>query len=143
MEVTGGVNAACPERARLRTVLDRVFREEELDAKTGQAKPVDLTPVRRLVAALVESSGRHKLHLRCAPKLGVHACARGKPECPTCRYGFPLPRVARGGARPMRLDKGEKLVRGSRASRGTIRFVTITSLTSSSRTSGTSIGDRV
>ena len=109
VEVTGGVNAACPERARLRTVLDRVFREEELDAKTGQAKPVDLTPVRRLVAALVESSGRHKLHLRCAPKLGVHAFARGKPECPMCRYGFPLPRVARGGARPMRLDKGEKL----------------------------------
>ena len=109
VEVTGGVNAACPERGRLRTVRGRAFREEELDATTGQAKPVDLTPVRRLVAALVESSGRNKLHVRCAPKLGVHACARGKPECPACRYGSPLPRVARGGARPMRLGKGEKL----------------------------------
>ena len=53
VEVTGGVGAACPERARLRTVLGRVFREEELDAKPGQAQPVDLTPVRRLAASLV------------------------------------------------------------------------------------------
>ena len=70
---------------------------------------MDLTPVRRLVAALVQSSGRHKLHQMGPPTLGKHACARGKPECPVCRYGFPLDLVARGGARPMRLDKGDKV----------------------------------
>ena len=42
-------------------------------------------------------------------RVGKHACARGKPECPVCRYGFPLDLVGRGGARPMRLDKGDKM----------------------------------
>ena len=102
LEVTGGVNASCPERARLRSVLDGVFQAP------GDAK-VDLTPVRRLVAALVQSSGRHKLHQMGPPTIGKHACARGKPECPVCRYGFPLDLVGRGGARPMRLDKGDKM----------------------------------
>ena len=97
-----GVNAACPERARLRCVLDAVFDVED-------GAPVDLTPVRRLVAALVQSSGRHKLHKMGPPTLGKHPCARGSPQCPVCRYGFPLDLVGRGGARPMRLDKGDKL----------------------------------
>ena len=95
------VNPSCPERASLRYVLDAVFDPNE-------EKP-DLDPVRRLVAALVESSGRHKLHERSPPVIGKHPCARGTPECPKCRYGFPLPHVARGGRRPMRLDKGDKL----------------------------------
>ena len=143
VEVTGGVSAACPERARLRTVLDRVFREEELDAKTGQAKPVDLTPVRRLVAALVESSGRHKLHLRCAPKLVftlARVVSRSAQRAATASRCPGWLAAALGRCAWIRARSS---VRGSRASRGTIRFVTITSLTSSSRTSGTSIGDRV
>ena len=85
----------------MRYVLDAVFDPKE-------DKP-DLGPVRRLVAALVESSGRHKLHERSPPVIGKHPCARGTPECPKRRYGFPLPHVARGGRRPMRLDKGDKL----------------------------------
>ena len=86
----------------MRSVLDGVF-------ETKGGAPVDLTPVRRLVAALVQSSGRHKLHQMGPPTLGKHACARGKPECPVCRCGFPLDLVGRGGARPMRLDKGDKV----------------------------------
>ena len=85
----------------MRYVLDEVF-----DPKREK---LDLEPVRRLVAAPVESSGRHKLHERSAPVIGKHPCARGTPECPTCRYGFPLPHVGRGGRRPMRLDKGDKV----------------------------------
>ena len=65
VEATGGVSPACPERTRLRAVLDGVF-----DAKDGAV--VDLTPVRRLVAALVQSSGRHKLHQMGPPTLGKH-----------------------------------------------------------------------
>ncbi len=63
LEVTGGVNASCPERTRLRSVLGGVCRAP------GGAK-VDLTPVRRLVAALVQSSGRHKLHQMGPPAIG-------------------------------------------------------------------------
>ena len=44
------------------------------------------------------------------PVLGKHSCARGKPECPVCRYGFPLDLVGRDGRRLVRLDKGDKLV---------------------------------
>jgi len=102
VEVPGAVNPACPERSRLRPLLDAIF-------ETPAGEPADLTPVRRLVAALVESGGRHKLHKIDKPVLGKHSCARGKPECPVCRYGFPLDPVGRGGNRPMRLDKGDKL----------------------------------
>ena len=76
------VNPSCPERARLRYVLDAVFDPKE-------EKP-DLEPVRRLAAALVQSRGRHKLHERSPPVIGTHPCARGTSECATCRYGFPL-----------------------------------------------------
>ena len=69
VEVEGlaAVNPACPERARLRYVLGEVFFDKN-------DKP-DLEPVRRLVAALVESSGRHKLHERSPPVIGKHPCA--------------------------------------------------------------------
>ena len=53
---------------------------------------MDLTEIRRLVAALVSVSGRHELHAKTGPILGTHPCARGKPECPFCRYGFPKER---------------------------------------------------
>ena len=69
---------------------------------------MDLEPVRRLVVALVQTSGRHTAHWEDAPVMGVHACAQGKPGCPTCRYGYPLDRVPRGQGRRMHLVKGDK-----------------------------------
>ena len=68
VQSSAGFNPSCPERARLREVLDVVF-----DAKTLTP---DLQPVRRLVVALVGSSCRHKLHERSPPVLGKHTCAR-------------------------------------------------------------------
>ena len=47
------VDVRCPERTRLRALLDAVLRDEQA------GKPIDLQPVRRLVAALVQTSGRH------------------------------------------------------------------------------------
>ncbi len=92
-----------PERTRLREVLDQVFGNVVGD------EPLDLEPVRRLVARLVESSGRHIDHGKEPPKIGVHPCAQGSGKCPVCRYGFPHQRFGRGGKRKMRLEKGERL----------------------------------
>ena len=97
------VNPRQPERTHLRAVLDKAFKSYDA------GMPMDLTPLRQLVAALVQTSCRHNRHQIEKPTLGAHACARGTPECPVCRYGFPLDLVARGGNRPMRLDKGDKL----------------------------------
>ena len=58
-----------PERSCLRAVLDKVF------APGDAGGAVDLTPVRELLAALVQTSARHDLHLTGPPKFGVHACA--------------------------------------------------------------------
>ena len=87
-----------PERASLREILD------DLWSQSG----VDLTPLRRLVAALVQSSGRHTQHGMKAPVLGKHPCARGKAGHATCRYGHPHEHLQRGGPRGMRLEKGER-----------------------------------
>jgi len=97
-ELTGGT----PERVNLRAVLDHVMSA----ADRGEA--VNLEPVRRLVAALVQRSERHTMHGYRAPRLGKDPCARGKPECPFCRYGFPQERLARGGGRRCMLQKGER-----------------------------------
>jgi len=80
-----------PERVRLRELLDRVFRERD-------AQKINLEPVRCLVAALVKASGRHTMHGKLRPTLGKHPCARGKAECPFCRYGFPQELVPQCGA---------------------------------------------
>ena len=50
------VDARNPGRVRLRNVLDAVYREEAAGNK------VDLQPLRRLVALLVEASERHTWH---------------------------------------------------------------------------------
>ena len=90
-----------PERASLREILDGLWG--------GDAwRPVDLTPLRKLVAALVQSSGRHTLHGMKVSVLGKHSCARGKAGHATCRYGFPHEHLPRGGRRGMRLEKGER-----------------------------------
>ena len=65
----------------------------------------DSAEVRRLVAALVQRVARHTKHGLQRPKIGVHACARGKEGCPYCRYGFPHQRLPRGG---MVMEKGER-----------------------------------
>lgn len=90
-----------PERTRLRALLDTVLRDEH------EGKPIDLQPVRRLVAALVQTSGRHTWHGTGRPVLGKHACTRGKAGCPVCRYGFPHKKLNRDGKRKMRRVKGE------------------------------------
>ena len=97
------VPARWPERLRLRALLDDVF-----GSSSQEAVDIDLQRVRRLVSALVNRTGRHTIHPKGKPKLGVHPCARGKEPNPFCRYGFPHPCVQRGGERPMRLERGEK-----------------------------------
>ena len=44
-----GLDVKSPERTRLRVLLDGVLRDEQ------EGKPIDLQPVRRLVAALVQT----------------------------------------------------------------------------------------
>ena len=50
------VNPRQPERTNLRAVLDKAFKAYDDGA------PLDLTPLRQLVAALVQTSCRHNLH---------------------------------------------------------------------------------
>ena len=76
-----------PERVRLSKVLEETFRTND---GTSDREQVDVQPLRRLVAALVQTSARHDLHGKDKPVIGVHACARGKPGCAKCRYGFPI-----------------------------------------------------
>ncbi len=96
------IDFAEPERSRLRPLLDEMFAA----AERGEA--IDLTPLRKLVSALVQTSGRHDVHPAGAPQFGKHACARGKKECPVCRYGFPHELQSRDGPRPARFVQGDK-----------------------------------
>ena len=96
------VSGAAPETMNLRAVLDAVL---------GQGRgprEVDVQPLRRLVGALVQRVARRTKHGMGPPKLGEHACARGKASCPFCRYGFPRDRLPRGGARGMVMQKGDR-----------------------------------
>ena len=96
------VSGRLPERVNLRGLLDKVFGADH------EPEEVDVQRVRRLVAALVNRVARHTHHGVDLPKLGVHPCARGKEGCPVCRYGFPRDRLARGGRRPMIMERGER-----------------------------------
>ena len=87
-----------PERVNLRALLDEALQGEG---------PVDLGPVRRLVAALVRKSGRHDMHGMQAPT-EKHPCARGKKGCLYCRYGFPHDLVGRGGEQKVKIKKGDQ-----------------------------------
>ena len=97
------VRGAAPERVNLRQVLDAVLSGGSLSNGF-----VDVQPLRRLVAALVNRVARHTRHGMGPPKIGVHACARGKESCPHCRYGFPRERLPRGSARGMVMSKGDR-----------------------------------
>ena len=107
------VDVMNPERTRLRVLLDAVLRDEQ------EGKPIDLQPVRRLVAALVQTSGRHTWHGTGRPVLGKHACARGKAGCLGNRYSFPHKKLDRDAK--LKCDSRSERVkdRGSHAFLGT------------------------
>ena len=88
--VMDAAEARCPERARVRELLDMVFAPM-VAAEVGGGT-LDLQPVRRLVAALVQTSARHTMHGVDDPP-GHMACAIGKNGCEVCRYGFPARHV--------------------------------------------------
>ena len=103
--------ASTPHTVRLRSLLERVLQQ----ADGTPAAEVDLSPVRQLVAALVNKGNRHdKGHAMERPVLGKDPCARGKPECPYCRYGFPH------DLRPQLEMAG--LIRGDREGQWHLRF---------------------
>ena len=71
-------NVSCPERVRLRSLLDRVLNSEG---------SVGLRPVRRFMAVLCQTSARHTQHGEQKPVMGKHACFQGTPQNPQFRYG--------------------------------------------------------
>ena len=86
----------CPQRVRLRNVLDAVYAVED------SGKKLDLQALGGLVGLLVEANQRHTKHSNGAfnpPVLGKDACARGSRGCVYCRYGFPKEKFPRGGDR--------------------------------------------
>ena len=87
----------------LRAVLDKLFADE------AAGMNLDLRPVRRLVASLVQKCGRHDRHGELPPKKS-DACARGgKGGCFYCRYGYPKKGFhGRSGERKVRLRKGDR-----------------------------------
>ena len=87
---------------RLRSLLERVLVAED----GTPLSEVNLDPLRQLVAALVNKGNRHDRHETGAPVWKKDACARGKPECPFCRYGFPHERCSR--SRKVKLVAGER-----------------------------------
>ena len=87
-----------PQTVRLSSLLRRVLETPDGDP----VAEVDLSPIRQLVAALVNKGCRHDLGhgMNPRPVLGKDPCARGKPGCTYCRYGFPhklRPREGRVG----------------------------------------------
>ena len=93
------VPATAPEDVNLRSLLDRVYSSENA--------PVEVQRIRRLVAMLVQRVGRHTMHGKGRPR-AKDPCARGTDKCLVCRYGFPHDIQCRCGARPVRLDKGDR-----------------------------------
>ena len=89
----------------MRELLDEVF--SPLKGDVGHAM-LDLQPLRRYVAALVQTSARHTMHGQNDPK-GHHACAVGPKGCEKCRYGFPHKMFDGSDGRFCRLVKGDKL----------------------------------
>ena len=90
-----------PIRVNLRAMLDQFFADE------SAGRPLDLRPLRRLVASLVQVAGRHDRHGEGPPRKN-DACARGKPECFYCRYGFPKKLQSRTEERKVKLRKGDR-----------------------------------
>ena len=77
---------AAPQTVRLSSLLRRVL--EQPDGEPVQE--VDVSLLRQLIAALVNKGCLHdKGHGSEKPVLKKDPCARGKPGCEFCRYGFP------------------------------------------------------
>ena len=98
----GSFDVRHPERVRLRRLLDAVLKDG------AEGKDLDLQPIRKLVAAVVQTSGRHTMHGMDPPVPGKHPCARGTATCPCCRYGFPHERMSRHSSRKINLVKGDR-----------------------------------
>ena len=82
-------------------------REEDAARdRVETGREVGMAKLRHLVSALVQKYGRHDRHAKTGPILGKHPCARGKPECPFCRYGFPHEK--RQWCQGVELQKGDK-----------------------------------
>ena len=85
IENLGDASLGRPQTIDLGAVLDEVLAVEE----------PDLTPLKRIVIALIEDGQRHTAHGHSAtPVKGRHQCARQDPNKPgptgvVCRYGFP------------------------------------------------------
>ena len=95
-----GIDESEPCRSNLRAVLDAVL------GNIQNGDPVDLTPLRRLLAACVQKYGRHDLQGKGPPVPGKHPCARGDGKSVHCRYGHPHELRARGSAVPLCLERG-------------------------------------
>ena len=76
-------------------LLDSVLRDG------AEGKDLDLQPIRKLVAALVQTSGRH------TPVPGKHPCDWGTATCPCCCYCFSHERICRHSSRKMHLVKAD------------------------------------
>ena len=114
-----GVDSKEPCRTRLSELLADVLDGEDAHSssdadvdvdksgsKTSTRSEVGLARVRHLIAALVQKYGRHDRHEKTGPILGKHPCARGKPGCVFCRYGFPQKlKPSREG---LTLEKGDR-----------------------------------
>ena len=83
----GGGLHRWPERLLLSQGLEKTFKS---NGDTSDGEQVDVQLLRRLVVALVQCSARHDLHGKDRLVIGVHVCARGKPGCAKCRFGFPI-----------------------------------------------------
>ncbi len=70
-------------------------------------EPIDLHPIRMLVARLVQTSCRHTKHNMVSPEIGKDACARGKEGACYCRYGFPHDLVDRELGLTCRFVRGQ------------------------------------
>ena len=102
MMMPKGLDELEPSRSNLRCVLDEVL------GGINNGSPLDLTPLRRLLAACVQKYGRHDHHGKGPPFEGKHPCARGDDKSVHCRYGFPHKLHERDTSRPFALERGER-----------------------------------
>ena len=84
------------------------------DTATPRKGERGIAKLRHLIAALVQKYGRHDRHAKTGPILGKHPCARGKPQCAFCRYGFPHELRA--------MDEGLALSKGDREGLWSAKF---------------------
>ena len=87
------------ERWRLRELLDDLLFNET------RGGALDLQPIRKFIAKLMQTSGRHTEHGTGDPWKGC-ACAEGSGDALKCRYGHPHKMFCR--ACGMKIEKGDR-----------------------------------